>query len=376
MSDQLGAAVIGAGGFIGAIHVRALRLAGAKLIAVAESSPDRSVRAAAKTGAARALESPDQLGGDDIDVVHVCTPTMLHEPYVRAALANGKHVICEKPLAADAKIAEELSELATEAGVIHAIPFVYRFYPLIREVRHRISSGLSGHVRLIHGSYLQDWLSRPTDWSWRIDPEAGGPSRAFADIGSHWFDLIEFVTGHRVTGLSARFGIAFAERFASTHVKAFDTSADDGVPTSVRTEDTASVLFETDGGASGTAAMSQVSNGHKNRLWFEIDGAEESLVFDQESPEKIWVGRRDGSAELVRDPAVLSPEAARLSILPAGHPQGWSDAFALFVADTYRAIGTGISDGVPTFADGARSARLVEATLASDERREWVEVPS
>lgn len=375
MADELRAAVIGAGGFIGAIHVRAARLSGARLVAVGESTPERSAQAALTLGAERSITSPEDLAADDIDVVHICTPTMLHERYARVALEAGKHVICEKPLAAEAVVADSLATLAQSDGAVTAIPFVYRFHPLVREARHRVQSGLTGDLRLIHGSYLQDWLSRPTDWSWRIDPKAGGPSRAFADIGSHWFDLIEFVTGHRVARLAAQFGIAFPERLATDHTKAFSTSEGNGVPTPVVTEDTATVMFETDGGAHGTAVISQVSAGRKNRLWFEIDGSKEALVFDQEQAERLWVGRRENSLDVVRDPAVLSPDAARLSVLPAGHAQGWNDCFALFVADVYQAIRGDKPDGLPTFADGARSARLVDAAIDSATKRQWVEVP-
>ena len=374
MSDQLGTAIVGAG-FTGTVHARAARRAGARVGAVGASTPERSAEAAAKLGAQRTLDGLEQLAADDIDIVHVCTPTMAHEVYVRAALDAGKHVICEKPLAAEASVAETLTELAKTAGAVATVPFVYRFHPLVREARHRVSSGGAGVVHLIHGSYLQDWLSRPTDWSWRIDPAAGGASRAFADIGSHWFDLVEFVSGHRVARLAAQFGVAFAQRYAAENVTAFD-GTHGATPTEVRTEDTATVLFETDRGAHGSAVISQVSNGRKNRLWFEIDGTDEALVFDQEQPDRIWLGRREMSVDLRRDPAVLSPAAARLNILPAGHPQGWGDCFDLFVADTYQTISGDRPDGLPTFSDGLRSARLVDAVLESVEQRQWVEVPS
>lgn len=375
MGNQLRLAVIGAGGFIGAVHVRAARLAGARLVAVGESSPERSAQSALELGAERSITSPEDVAADDIDVVHVCTPTMLHERYARAALEAGKHVICEKPLAAESSIADSLATMSQRDGVVSAIPFVYRFHPMVREARHRLQTGQTGDLSLIHGSYLQDWLSRPTDWSWRIDAKAGGASRAFADIGSHWFDLIEFVTGHRVTRLAAQFGIAFTERFATDHTKAFVSPDQNGVPTPVETEDTATVIFQTDGGAHGSVVISQVAAGRKNRLWFEIDGSQEAIVFDQEQAEHLWVGRRDGAIDLVRDPAVLSPDAARLSVLPAGHAQGWNDCFALFVADVYQAIRGDKPEGLPTFADGARSARLVDAALDSARRAEWVEVP-
>lgn len=372
MTDRLGVAVIGAGGFSGGRHVRASLLAGGELVAVADSQPERSAATALQMGAKRYLSSPRELDADDIDVVHVCTPTRYHEPYVRAALAAGKHVICEKPLASDTATADELTELGQAAGVITAVPFVYRFHPLVREARNRIATGASGELRLIHGSYLQDWLSRPTDWSWRVDPDLGGPSRAFADIGSHWFDLIQFVTGHSITRLMAQFSIAFKERTAS-HRRTFEQKSS-GSSTAVRTEDSATVMFETDRGTHGAAIISQVAPGRKNRLWFEIDAEHEALVFDQEVPDRLWLGGRDQSIDLARDSAVLSPAAARLSILPPGHPQGWNDCLALFVEDVYRQIRGDVAEGLPTFKDGARSAHLVAAALESSKKQQWVEV--
>ena len=200
------------------------------------------------------------------------------------------------------------------------VPFVYRFYPTVREARARVADGSTGPVRLLHGSYLQDWLAEDTDDNWRVDAAAGGPSRAFADIGVHWCDLVEFVSGHRITRVAAQTVIAVPSRGGRR----------------VETEDAAVVLFETDRGAAGNVTISQITPGRKNRLWFSVDGARESLTFDQENPDSLWIGGREMNRQLLRGSSE-SAAAARYVTVPAGHPQGYQDCFDAFVADTYAA---------------------------------------
>jgi predicted dehydrogenase len=367
---------IAGSGFIGRVHARSARLAGGHLVAVAASSAASAAAAAAELAAERAAASAEELIADpDIDVVHVCTPNHLHRPLAEAALAAGKHVICEKPLALDATEAEALVAAAAESGRQAGVPFVYRFYPTVREARERISRGDLGAINLLHGTYLQDWLLRPEDDNWRVDESTGGASRAFADIGSHWCDLAEFVSGHRVTRLSARTLTAVRERVADSARKAFAGGDSAGEPRAVSTEDVAVVQFETDGGGLGSVVISQVSPGRKNRLWIEFDGAESALAFDQENPEQLWAGRRDTESIVRRDPESLSEAAARYATLPPGHPQGYADCFDAFVADFYDSIRTGLpAPGLPTFADGLRAVRITEAVLASAARGEWVDV--
>jgi predicted dehydrogenase len=313
---------------------------------------------------------------DDVDVVHVCTPNHLHAPLAEAALATGKHAICEKPLALDSDGALRLTNAAAAAGAQAAVPFVYRYYPTIREARERVRADTTGPLRLLHGSYLQDWLTSPEDDNWRVEARLGGASRAFADIGSHWCDLAEFVSGHRIARVCAQTLVAVRERRRGTARPAFDRpDGADGELRPVDTEDAALVQFETDRGAIGSVVISQLSPGRKNRLWLELDGADEALAFDQEQPETLWCGRRDTTTILRRDPAALSPEAARFSSLPAGHPQGYLDCFDGFVVDFYDAVRTGApAEGLPVFADGLRATRLTEAVLASAAAQQWVDV--
>jgi predicted dehydrogenase len=376
MADRLRAAIAGVG-FIGPVHLRAARLAGAEIVGISGSDPARAKAAAAALGVARVFDSSEALAVDpDVDVVHICAPNHVHARLARLALEAGKHVICEKPLATTAAAAMELVELAARAGVVAAVPFVYRFHPVVREARARIAAGTSGAIHLIHGSYLQDWLASPDDYNWRIDPALGGPSRAFADIGSHWCDLVEFVTGHRITRVSTRAVTVFAERRAGT-ASAFQRAAGERPRVPVAGDDVVTMLFETNRGAVGTLVVSQVSPGRKNRLWFEIDASEEAIAFDQEDAERLWVGARDRHQILLRDPAQLSEPAARYATLPAGHAQGYGDAFNAFVADTYAAIRDGAApDGLPMFRDGLRAAHITEAVLASSHSRAWEEVLS
>src|SRR5687768_6917438 len=182
MASVLRVAIAGAG-FIGAVHARSARLAGARIVGVSASSPARSEEAARALGAERAFATSEELASSpDVDVVHICTPNHLHLPLAEAALAAGKHVICEKPLALDEEGAESLVASAADAGTVAAVPFVYRYHPMVREARDRIATGKSGAIRLIHGGYLQDWLLKPEDDNWRVNGSLGGASRAFADI--------------------------------------------------------------------------------------------------------------------------------------------------------------------------------------------------
>jgi predicted dehydrogenase len=363
MTDRLRAGIVGAG-FMGQVHARAVRAAGGVVARVAASTPERAAAAAAQLGAEGSSESADALvSAGDVDVVHVCTPNALHAPVAQLALAAGKPVVCEKPLATSVEDARELTARAEAAALVATVPFVYRFYPTIREARARIAAGQPGRLRLLHGSYLQDWLSRPTDSNWRVDPRLGGASRAFGDIGVHWCDLMEFATGHRITRLTARTFTAFEQR------------PDGSQSAQVGTEDAATVLFETDQGAVGAVVISQITPGRKNRLWFSFDGEEVSLSFDQEHPDSLWVGGRAANQIVMRGSEGTSEAATRYDVVPAGHPQGYQDCFNAFVSDSYAAIVGAAPDGLPTFADGLRATVLTSAVLDAAATRTWVEVP-
>jgi predicted dehydrogenase len=342
------------GGFIGEVHASAVRASGGVVSRVAGSTPQRAAAAAERLHASAAADSADELiAASDVDVVHICTPNALHVPLAEATIRAGKHVVCEKPLATNPADARRLAEAAAGAGVVAAVPFVYRFYPTVREVRARIARGDAGPLWLLHGSYLQDWLAVGDATNWRVDPKLGGASRTFGDIGVHWCDLMEFVTGHRITRLISRMVMVHRDR---------------------PTEDGAAVLFDTDRGASGSVVVSQASPGRKNRLWFEFDGPSASYAFDQESPDSLWIGGLRANQTVLRGPDTLSDAAASYARLPAGHPQGYQDSFTAFVADVYAAIGGHKPDGLPVFADGLRAAVLTAAVVESAADETWVEV--
>jgi predicted dehydrogenase len=355
--SRLRVAIVG-GGFMAEVHSRAARAAHAELAGIVSSTPERSAAAAERLGIGRAYAAlEDVLADDGIDLVHVTTPNALHAEQAAAVLASGKDVICEKPLATTVADAEAL--VGASAGRTATVPFVYRFHPLVREARARFASGAAGRVLTVNASYLQDWLLAAGDDNWRVDTAQGGRSRAFADIGSHLVDLVEFVSGDRVARISAAKRTVFAQRAAHADIT---------------TEDAAAVVIETESGAIGTLLVSQVAPGRKNRLWLEIAGTSESVAFDQEHPETLWVGRRSGSLLVPRDAGQLSDAAARLCVVPPGHPQGYQDAFNAFVADSYAAVAGESPDGLPRFEDGLRAVRITDAVIDSAESGTWIEM--
>jgi predicted dehydrogenase len=364
-------AIVGTG-MIAAVHRRSALLAGAEIVGVLGSSPSRSAQVAADWDVRTAYSDIDDVLAGPADIVHVCSPNATHAAYVEALVAAGKHVICEKPLGVSLVEAERMNDAATKAGVVATVPFVYRYHPIVREIRARAQAGEFGEWNLLHGHYLQDWLLSPGASNWRVDPAQGGRSRAFADIGSHWCDLVEWVSGQGLDTVSAQLAIAVPQR-AATATATFEHHTD-GPQQSVATEDSAVVMFRTTAGVPGSIVVSQVAAGRKNRLWFELDGSAGSAVFDQENPESFWWGTEAGSRQVVRDPQSGSPEQRRLSYLPAGHPQGYADCFAAFVADTYAAIDGDKRDGLPTFSDGVRAARIVDAVVRSSDTSTWTEV--
>ncbi len=372
--SKLGIAIVGTG-MIGAVHRRAALLAGATVRGVAGSSPERAKDVAQAWDVPRAYRDVEEaLADPQVQVVHVCTPNHLHRAMAQAALEAGKHVICEKPLATTLEDARALAALAASTGLVATVPFVYRYHPVVREARARIAAGELGPLRLIHGSYLQDWLLDPASNNWRVDPALGGASRVFADIGSHWCDLVEWVSGERFVDVSAAFETVIAERAAATG-QSFATPAAGGAMQAVSSEDVAAAMFKTGNGTLASLTVSQVSAGRRNRLWFEIDGAKAAVAFDQEDSERLWIGLPDQREEIfTRGPGAGSAEQRRLSVFPAGHAQGYGNCFEAFVADTYRAIDSERPQGLPTFEDGLRSALIVDRVIASARSRAWTSI--
>jgi predicted dehydrogenase len=360
---------------IGNVHRRSAILAGAEVVGVVEKDLESAKTAALRWGITSYFDDlGEALASTKPDVVHVCTPNATHGEFSRLALEAGCHVVCEKPLTLDVATGQALVDLAAAKGLVTAVPYVYRYHPLVREIRARRIQGEFGHIHGLHGSYLQDWLLSPDASSWRVSPVAGGASRAFADIGSHWCDLVEWVSGQRISELVADTAIAIPERPAEAGPTFTSGSPSSSVKVKVTTEDIANVLFRTDADTPGTLTISQVSAGRKNRLWFELDGESRSAVFDQENPETVWLGGLDSATILFRDPGVGSPETRRITTTPSGHVQGWGACFETFVADTYATIQGESPEGLPTFVDGVRSLKIVAAVLESARTRSWKKV--
>jgi predicted dehydrogenase len=351
------AGVIGFG-FIGEVHVRAIRAANGIVHSIAAKTLDEAEAAAKKMSIPKAVTIEEMMNDPEIDVIHICTPNVFHAEIASLAIKAGKNVICEKPFAVTLPEAEKLANLALEKNVIATIPFIYRFHPSIREARSRINL-IKEPLNLLHGYYLQDWLSLESTVNWRIDPKLGGPSRSFADIGIHWCDLMEFVTGHRITSINAQFMKVFSSR---------------GDQQEISTEDGATMIFRTDKGAQGSLVLSQVSAGRKNKLWFSFESPVESFVFDQESPEELWIGGLTSNQTVLRGAASESEAAKAYSFLPAGHGQGFQDCFNAFITDSYKAIGGDVVDGLPTFSDGLRAAQLTSAVIDSSKTERWVDL--
>ena len=383
MPTKISAGIIGTG-FIGPAHVEAgRRLGNVEFVALAEANEELAQQKAAEMSIPRAYGNyQDLLADPDVQVVHNCTPNHLHFAVNRDILAAGKHVISEKPLAMNTIESKELVSLAKSSGLIHAVDFNYRFYPLIQHAREMVRSGEVGDVFAIHGSYLQDWLYYPTDWNWRLVPELSGDSRAVADVGSHWCDLIQFISGQSITRVFADLQTVHKTRMkpkkeVETYAgKELDPS--DYEPQEINTEDYASVLFELANGAHGVFTVSQVAAGRKNRLHFELDGSKCALAWDQETPNEMWIGYRDKANEvLTKDPSLLHEAAREYAHYPGGHPEAYPDGPKNLFRNVYRAVPTGQMPAEPdwsTFEDGHKEVAICEAVLNSNKDQKWVDV--
>ncbi|PYQ72570.1 MAG: dehydrogenase [Acidobacteria bacterium] len=375
---RIGMGLVGPG-FVGVHHIDAVRRLGFVDVVAIAASTEKSARAKADAlGVPKAYGSYEQLIADpDVHVVHNTTPNFLHVPVIKAALARRKHVVSDKPLAMTANDARDLWRAAEQAGVVHAVTFNYRGNPLVQQAREMIAAGDVGPVHFIHGGYLQDWLIEATDFSWRLEPEKGGASSAVADIGSHWCDLVQHVAGQRIVEVLADLTTVIGTRMKpSGSVEAFAKGAGDRrEPFTMQSEDLATLLVRFDGGAKGAVNVGQVCAGHKNDLWFEINGARASLGWRQERQNELWIGRRESASGILpKDPSLLMPGARKYAHLPGGHQEAWADAFCNVMRDIYAFIADGrtMSELRPpafaTFEDGYHAACIVDAVLESHRR--------
>lgn len=380
--ETLGIGVAGTG-FIGPAHIEALRRNGMKVLGLAEQNQELAEEKAAQLVIPRAYGSLEAMLDDpDIHVVHLATPNYLHHPHAKAALLAGKHVVCEKPLAMNAEQSAELVKVAEETGLVNAVNFNIRMYPLAQQAREIVQSGELGDLFIMQGSYLQDWLLLPTDWNWRLEPDLGGSLRAVGDIGSHWLDLLTYISGLRIVEVFADFKTFHPIRKKPT--KPLETytgkmlTPDDYEDKPINTEDYATILLHFENGVSGVLTVSQVSSGRKNRLFYEINGSKSSLAWNSERPNELWIGHRtEPNQVLMKDPSLLSPSAQAAVGYPGGHNEGFPDTFKQLHAKVYDYILAGDMSkepDFPTFADGHYEMQLCEAVGRSAREGKWVKV--
>jgi predicted dehydrogenase len=373
--SKLGMGLVGPG-FIAAHHLDAVRRLGdVDIIGIAGSSLDSAKKRARELGVAHTYASYREMLADPaVQVVHNTTPNHLHKEISLAALRAGKHVISDKPLAASVQESRELFDAARDAGVANVVTFNYRGHALVQQARAMIAKGKLGVPVLVHGRYLQDWLTDERTYSWRLDPKQGGASSALGDIGSHWCDLAEHVTGARITAVLADLHTAVPVReapLASAKAFAKQSKSAQRRKITITSEDLACVLLRFDNGARGSLVVGQVLPGHKNDLRLEVNGRLASLAWQQEQPNELWIGHyAQANNLLTRDPALLDASARGYAHLPAGHPEAWADAFRNLIADAYTWIRKGGTPdtkpaALPSFADGYRNSLVIDAMLRS-----------
>lgn len=383
--EKIKVGVIGLG-MIGPIHIEALRRLGfIDVVALADNNQEVAQKKAAELCIDKVYSDFNDLINDPaVECVHICTPNSLHYPMAKAVIAAGKHVICDKPLAITSKQGEELIQLAKEKGVVAAMNFNVRRYPLMEQVKQMIANGDLGEIFAINGSYQQDWLQKETDYSWRLEPALAGDSRAVADIGSHWVDSIEYITGLNIKKVCADFATFYKTR--KKPLKPVETysgkmlSPEDYQDVPINTEDYATVLLKFCNGAHGSLTVNQVAAGRKNRLYFEIYGSKAAVAFDSERPNELWIGKRDGNNEqLIKDPSLVYPAAGALINYPGGHNEGFPDTFKQSFKKIYTYIkNDGIKNNLPvdfpTFEDGLRELVVCEGIVESAKKEAWLDI--
>lgn len=379
LNDQ-GAAVIGTG-FIGSVHIGALRRLGVRVEGVLGSSPDRGAERAQALGVSRAYRSLDELLDDPkVNVVHVTSPNHAHYAQVKDILAAGRSVVCEKPLAMTSAQSREMARLARDSSSIAAVCYNIRFYPLNQHARGMVAGGEFGDIRFVTGHYHQDWLAKDTDWNWRLETDQGGVLRSVGDIGTHWVDLTSFITGHRATSVFADLKTFIQER--KKPVGPVETFASSGSGESetrvIETDDAAMILIRYGNGARGAMTTSQINVGRKNSLHWDIAGSRASAAWDSETPDHLWIGNRDAPNHILqRDATLMNPTGSAAAVLPGGHVEGFADSFHAFFQQVYADVAVGGRSDASTYAsfdDGHYEMLFCDAVLKSVNEGRWVDL--
>ncbi len=367
---------------MGRVHLEAVRRLGfVDVVAVAGSDAAKARSLADAFGVGHATgDYRTVLGNPGVDAVHICTPNVRHHAMAAGALDAGKHVICEKPLAMTSAEAADLAGRASASGLRTALCHNLRYYPMVQQMRRMCEAGELGDILVAQGTYSQDWLLFESDWNWRVEASEAGPLRAMGDIGTHWCDMVEHVTGLRISSLCADLATFHKTRKRPTQsVETFAGKLGTAAVThdvAIETEDFGAVVFRLQDRARGAVTISQVSAGCKNRLAIEIYGTKSSVSWNQERPDELWLGRRDGgNAIMIKDPSLLAPAAATYADLPGGHSEGYDDTFKQLFRRFYQSIGDpAVATEYPSFADGLRQMRLLDAVRESHLQRRWVDV--
>ena len=377
---KLRAGVVGVG-FIGAVHIEQLRRLGNVEVVAITDSADAQKRADGMFVPKGYSDYKDMIDNENLDCIHICTPNNTHFDIAMYAMAHGVNVVCEKPMTCTVEQARILRDTAREKGLVNAMNFNCRFYPMAYQMRQMVKSGEMGEVYTIHGGYLQDWLYYDTDYSWRLEPEASGNSRAFADIGSHWIDLVEFITGLKVTEVLADFEIFHKTR--KKPLKAIATYSgmalrpEDYEEVPITTEDYATVLFHLSNGAHACCNISQVFAGRKNQMLVSVAGSKCSAHWDSENSNALWVGRRETrNGELVKDPSILDDATKTVISYPGGHVEGFPDTFKQNFKQIYAKIAAKDTTEADfaTFDSGLREMQLCDKIVQSAKERRWVSI--
>ncbi|MCU1327043.1 MAG: oxidoreductase domain protein [Bryobacterales bacterium] len=369
-------------GFMGRVHTEGIRrLGNVEVVGIAASSAEKAKAFAEEVSVDRSTGDYRELLADpEVDAVHVCTPNALHFPMAKAALEAGKHVVCEKPLALSSEQASEMVRLAKERNLANCTFHNLRYYPQVQNMRRLREAGELGEIYAVQGTYSQDWLLYDTDYNWRIESAANGPSRCFADIGTHWCDMVEHVTGLRISSLCADLQTFHKTRKKPKgSVETFSGKTlqpDDYADVAIDTEDFGSMIMKLGDTARGAMTVSQISAGRKNRLCVEIYGTKSSVTWDQEKPDELWIGHRNSPNQLiVKDPSLLQEKARSYADLPGGHSEGYDDTFKQLFRRFYRTVADRSAPvEYPTFEDGLRQLRILETVLESSAKQAWLPV--
>lgn len=377
---DIGVAVIGTG-FIGSVHLGALRRLGVRVTGVLGSSPERGADRAHELAVGKAYASLESLLSDpDVTVVHVTSPNHAHYEQVKAILAAGKHVVCEKPLAMTAAESAEMVQLANDSGLVAAVCYNVRFYPLNQHARGMVEAGDLGDIRMLTGHYHQDWLAKDSDWNWRLETDEGGVLRSVADIGTHWLDLVSFIAGMKPVSVFAELATFIRERRRPVgHVATFDrVGAGRTEARTISTDDAGLILLRFPGGARGSLTTSQVSMGRKNSLTWEIAGSAGTAAWDAERPDHLWIGHRDAPNQILqRDAALMNPAGSAAAGLPGGHVEGFADTFHALFRNIYQDVLDGrrsARSSYASFEDGHAEMLLCEAVIKSASEGRWIDI--